>query len=109
MNELTLRELCQECGVSRRAIQGYEMHGLVKATGKTDRGYLLYGQAEKVKVEHIKSLQNYGFTVKEILSYQTADIAVQRNILKDKLEALRLQKHKLEAYIAEIQEMLEHS
>ena len=55
---MTLHELCDAFGISRRTVQGYEKHGLVRATGRNPRGYLLYDlqmQAEK-----------FGFQVKEI-------------------------------------------
>lgn len=35
MSEITLREVCEKLGVSRRAVQGYEKAGLVTASGKT--------------------------------------------------------------------------
>ena len=35
MAEMTLRELCDSLGVSRRAVQGYEKAGLVSPEGKT--------------------------------------------------------------------------
>lgn len=42
MDELTLRQVCSVVNVSRRAVQGYEKMGLVSATNKNERGYLLY-------------------------------------------------------------------
>lgn len=33
MNTMTLREVCDSLGVSRRTVQGYEKAGLVKPTG----------------------------------------------------------------------------
>lgn len=44
MAEMTLRELCDSLGVSRRAVQGYEKAGLVSPEGKNERGYLLYSE-----------------------------------------------------------------
>lgn len=40
MNSMTLREVCDSLGISRRTVQGYEKEGLVAPTGKTERGYL---------------------------------------------------------------------
>ena len=39
---MTLHELCDAFGISRRTVQGYEKLGLVRATGRNPRGYLLY-------------------------------------------------------------------
>ena len=40
----TLRQVCTELNVSRRAVQGYEKAGLVAPSGKNKYGYLLYGE-----------------------------------------------------------------
>ena len=45
---VTLRELCENVGVTRRAIQGYEKMGLVKANETNKYGHLLYGEVELV-------------------------------------------------------------
>ena len=66
MGEMTLRELCNVVGVSRRAIQGYERAGLVAPTGKTTRGYLLYNTAAQERIKKIKLFQNMGFQIREI-------------------------------------------
>lgn len=62
----TLKELCAELGVSRRAVQGYEEAGLVRATGKNKYGHLLYNQRAQERIERIKFFQDLGFSIKEI-------------------------------------------
>lgn len=62
----TLRELCDELGVSRRAVQGYEKAGLVSATGRNKFGHLLYDEKSQKRIETIKLFQQFGFKVKEI-------------------------------------------
>ncbi len=56
MGELTLRELCAKLTVSRRAIQGYEAIGLISATRKNERGYLLYDESAQERARQIKEL-----------------------------------------------------
>ena len=51
MSEKTLREVCNAVGVSRRAVQGYERAGLVSATCRNERGYLLYDEEALDSVE----------------------------------------------------------
>ena len=51
MKDMTLREVCNAIGVSRRAVQGYEKESLVSATGKTNRGYLLYDTAAQERIK----------------------------------------------------------
>ena len=78
----TLKEVCTELGVSRRAVQGYEEAGLVKATKKNKYGYLLYNQREQERIETIKFLQDLGFSIKEIGLL----IDAPKNVLKERLE-----------------------
>lgn len=55
MNELkTLQEICNELGVTRRAVQGYEKANLVSRVGKNKYGYLLFGDAERDRIKRIK-------------------------------------------------------
>ena len=78
----TLKEVCVELDVSRRAVQGYEKAGLVKATRKNKYGYLLYNQNAQKRIERIKLFQDLGFTIKEICML----IDAPKEILKPKLE-----------------------
>ena len=78
----TLKETCVELGVSRRAVQGYEAAGLVKATRKNKYGYLLYNQHARDRIEQIKFFQDLGFSIKEI----TILIDAPKEVLKLKLE-----------------------
>lgn len=63
---MTLHELCDSFGISRRTIQGYEKRGLVKATGRNMRGYLLYDPHMQAEILRVRRLQKFGFPVKEI-------------------------------------------
>lgn len=78
----TLKEVCTELGVSRRAIQGYEEAGLVKATRKNKYGYLLYNQYAQERIGKIKFLQELGFSIKEIGRL----IDAPKHVLKENLE-----------------------
>ena len=77
----TLKEICLELGVSRRAIQGYEEAGLVKATGKNKYGYLLQNQRAQERIKQIKFFQDLGFSIKEIAGL----IDATGEVLKPKL------------------------
>lgn len=63
---MTLHELCDTFGISRRTVQGYEKHGLVRATGRNPRGYLLYDLQMQTEIQKIHQFQKFGFQVKEI-------------------------------------------
>ena len=57
----TLRQLCAELKVSRRAVQGYEKAGLVAPAGKNKYGHLLYGEPERERIRLIRFYQELGF------------------------------------------------
>ena len=93
---MTLHELCDACGVSRRAVQGYEAAGLVQPSGHNKRGYLIYDPAAQDQVRTIRTYQRFGFQVREIgrlLSMppeaQKEKLIRQKNILAQKQEELR--------------------
>lgn len=106
MNEITLSQVCKKCGVTRRAVQGYEKHNLVHATGKTNRGYLLYDQQAQEKIKTIKMLQNFGFPVKEITVYQNADDNIKVEMLQTKLRQLIEKQKTIETNISSIEELI---
>lgn len=106
MQQYTLRELCRECGVTRRAVQWYEKHGLVKPCGKNKMGYLLYNEDFFEKVKEIKSLQNYGFKVSEIKEYLNSTEKEQKMKLKQKCAELKQKSSKLISYIKEVEILL---
>ncbi len=92
---LTLREICELTGVSRRAVQGYEKAELVSAIDRNERGYLLYDEKSKERIELIRLFQQLGFTIKEI---QMIIDAPEDDVLKAALEARveKLNEEKLE-------------
>ena len=61
LNLKTLREICQATGVTRRAIQGYEKAGLLKADGKNKYGHLLYNSDSEKRILNIYFYQKIGF------------------------------------------------
>ena len=62
---MTLREICETLGVSRRALQGYEKAGLVISSGRNKYGHLLYDKDAEVRIAQIKFYQQLGFSIKE--------------------------------------------
>ena len=80
MTLFTLKQICEDCNVKRRAVQGYEKLGLVSAIGKNKYGHLLYDSQCKDKIVQIKQYQDIGFSLKEIKSLLSCSIQ-QRNLL----------------------------
>ncbi len=66
MSDKTLSEIYEETGISRRAIQGYEKAGLIRPTGKNERGHLLYDERMQERIRRIRLFQQMHFSVREI-------------------------------------------
>ena len=104
--EKTLREVCSVMGVSRRAVQGYEKAGLVRASGRNLRGYLLYDKAAQNRIEKIRMYQEFGFSIKEIKEYIDAPPDVLRLVLESKLEKMKEERARLERIVQELERMI---
>ena len=86
-NIMTLHQLCEEIGVTRRAVQGYEMHGLVKPSDRNKYGHLLYDEEAQKRIALIKDYQKLGFKLKDILGLidandEVVEAALRRQVLK---------------------------
>ncbi|MBR6537688.1 MAG: MerR family transcriptional regulator [Lachnospiraceae bacterium] len=57
---ITLHELCDTVGVSRRAVQGYEKEGLVEASDRNKYGHLLYDEKTQLRIAQIKLISSLG-------------------------------------------------
>ena len=106
MGDMTLRELCELVGVTRRAIQGYERIGLVSATSKNKYGYLLYDKSTKERIEKIILFQNMEFTLKEIKEIIDAPKEILKPAIEKQIEKLILKQSKIEKTIIQAQEMI---
>lgn len=87
---MTLREICETLEVSRRAIQGYENAGLVKATGRNKYGHLLYDDKAKERIAN------------GIGEYRICKQSVEP-VKKGRMEFSNKQKNQLEVSIGNIE------
>lgn len=108
MKDMTLREVCNTIGVSRRAIQGYEKESLVSATGKNNRGYLLYDTAAQERIKKIKLYQDMGFSLKQIKLIIDDSSPFLKNALIQQQEKLNQEVEQKTTMIRIIQEMLKN-
>ena len=83
-----LKEVCREAGVSRRAVQGYENAGLVRATAKNKYGHLLYDELEEERIKRIKFFQDMGLSLKEIAVLIDAPGEAQKPVLEIQIKKL---------------------
>lgn len=107
MSEMILREVCDASGVTRRAVQGYERAGLVAATRRNGRGYLLYDEQAQEQIKRIKLFQEMGFTIKEIIELNTAPRHVLKQALEVRVEKLRKEYGRVNDMICVALEMIE--
>ena len=103
---MTLREVCEMTGVSRRAIQGYERAGLVAAVAKNERGYLLYDQKARERIQQVKFFQEMGFSIKEIKEILDAPRQVLKSAIEQRIEVLWSEVEQKKKIIDEAQELL---
>lgn len=89
MSAKTLRQVCETLEVSRRAVQGYEKEGLVTASGRNERGWLLYDEECQEQIKLVKFYQQLGLTVKGIGVFLNAPKECQKQILCERQEILR--------------------
>ncbi len=108
MKEMTLREICNTFNVSRRAIQGYEKAGLVSASARNERGYLLYDENSQERIKQIKLFQQMGFTIKEIKDIIDAPKDDLKSALVKRLKEMEKEKTNMEKIIQIMYEMIKN-
>ena len=107
MDLKTLREVCRSTEVSRRAVQGYEKAGLVKADSKNKYGHLLYDKSSQQRIKDIRFYQQIGFSLKEIAEVIDKDDKAKSEVLENKLRALKKEGEKLQQLIEETERLIE--
>ncbi len=85
MEQLTLNQIIDITGVSRRTIQRYEKFGLVSHSNKNKYGHLLYDNSAVERINSINFYHKIGFSVKEIVSIIDAPSEVKKSVLKPKI------------------------
>ena len=103
----TLQEIYNTLGITRRAIQGYEEIGLVRASDKNKYGYLLYGENELKRINKIKMYQEFGFKLKEIRELIDAPNHIVKIALESRVEKLKEEQEKLNTLILQAEALIE--
>ena len=107
MELLTLREICESIGVSRRSIQCYEKAGLMRPTAKNKYGHLLYDVKAMHRAKLIKFMQDLGFRLREIKEIIDAPKEVVKEALERRIKELGEEADRLEQIIKEATEYME--
>ncbi len=104
--DMTLREIHEAFGISRRAIQGYEKAGLVQKTGKNERGHLLYDEEAQMRIKKIRLFQQMGFSICEIKDMIDAPDDMLKPIMKQQLLKLKKQQGSIEILIEKMNDLI---
>ena len=105
--KMTLKEVCDHKGVTRRAVQGYEKAGLVKPIDKNKYGHLLYDDSAIKKIKEIKKYQDFGFSIKGIKGLQALPKVEYLEKLNSQLVLLQSEMQKLKTNIEELEQLIE--
>ena len=65
--ELTIGKVARQAGVNIQTIRYYERERLLMPSGRRESGYRLYTSEAVQRIRFIKSAQQLGFTLKEIV------------------------------------------
>lgn len=106
MREMTLREVCKAAGVTRRAVQGYEKIGIVKAAGKNKYGYLLYDEVMIERIRMIRQYQDFGFSVKEIKALLEASDEMYLKMMTEQVAFMKERYQELEKNIERAENLI---
>ena len=103
---MTLKEVCNHVGVTRRAVQGYEKAGLVQAIERNKYGHLLYDESAIEKIQEIKQYHNFGFSIKEIQTLMDLPKEKYLEMLENRLKLMQLEVRRLQENIENLERLI---
>ncbi len=105
---LTLREVCEKVGLSRRMVHGYEKLGMVGSCGKNKYGYLLYDLDTVIVIYRIKKFREIGFSLKETKKLLSVNESVSKEMLKNRPCEMRQELKRLKIQIEFVEKLIEN-
>lgn len=103
----SLRQICNNLRISRRAIQGYEKAGLIVPSSRNKYGHLLYDEETVKRIALIHFYQKTGLSVKEISELSKMDNVQMSKILARQLSNLSNKKKELTALEQQLEKIIE--
>jgi DNA-binding transcriptional MerR regulator len=100
--KMTLKEVCNHVGVTRRAVQGYEKAGLVRAIEKNKYGHLLYDEAAVERIREVKQYQDFGFAVKEIEVLLGVSREEYLEMMEERLKGMRMEMERMQENVGKL-------
>ncbi len=101
----TLKEVCNELRISRRAIQGYEARNLIAPTSRNKYGHLLYDDEMIKRIAFIRFNQKIGFSIDDISRFIDSPFEETRQLLSRQADILRCEKAVLENRLNQIERL----
>jgi DNA-binding transcriptional MerR regulator len=98
-------EFARLAGVTVRTLHHYDRLGLLKPSGRTPKGYRLYGERDFARLQQIVTLKFIGFPLKqisEILNRSSFDLSKE---LQRQREIIGEQRHRLDLAIQAIEKV----
>lgn len=93
---LSVTQLAKISGISRTTLLYYERAGLLLPASRTDKGYRMYGETERKKLESIVAYRSFGLPVARISELLAQDDSTHReSILRNQFTALEADIRKL--------------
>ncbi|GIO15157.1 MerR family transcriptional regulator [Cohnella xylanilytica] len=94
-------QLAKEAGISIRTLRYYDEQGILTPSYVSEAGYRYYNQEDIMKLHHIATLKQLGFTLEQIRGVVEAESGRTRaeqwsRAIHKQLELLREEKHRLE-------------
>ena len=101
----TLKEVCNELRISRRAIQGYEARNLIAPASRNKYGHLLYDDEMVKRIAFIRFNQKIGFSIEDISNFIDGSFEETRKQLSKQADILRCEKAVLENRLDQIKRL----
>lgn len=99
---LSLTQMCQLSGVSRRTLQGYDKLGLLRHRGATPGGYWLYNESDLERLSVIQLLRCHGFSRRELVEIIPDQDLPLEEMLSGIRASLLLRCHRLEMLLSQL-------
>lgn len=93
---ITIGQLAQRAGVSRRTLRFYDEIGLLKPSARTAAGYRAYAHAEIRRLQQIQSLRAVGLSLEAIRQQLDGSAVNYRDIVQAHLSKVDLQLQRLQ-------------
>ncbi|MEB3057560.1 MerR family transcriptional regulator [Bacillus pseudomycoides] len=101
---LTVKDIVQITGITKRTLQYYDKINLLKPIYLTENGYRIYDRNSLAKLQTILFFKEMDFSLKEIADILKLTREEQQKLLKKHNQTLLLKKQRLETIITTVDE-----